>query len=156
MQIAPVCVKTAMRPPLCFSIASSSFPRRAIERLPVTFPTFKHVFEIAMEQGLILFRMLLGCFFKRQTFHYADAAFTKRVSCYEGRAGEFGERSCSLNRARKIAGIDRAELFRGECSGRSLRLLAAFWREWRVGVSAEAAFGIALRLAVTNKNDVGG
>ena len=41
------------------------FAGGAIERLPVTLPAFKHMFEIAMEEGLILLWMLFCRFFKR-------------------------------------------------------------------------------------------
>ena len=40
------------------------FPGSAVERLPVTFPTQQHMFKIAAEQSLILFRMLLSGFLK--------------------------------------------------------------------------------------------
>lgn len=72
----------------------------AIQRLTVTFPTFQYVFEVAVKKGLILFRVLLCSFFKRKTFHYADAAFTKSVRRYEGSARELCERAGCLNRPR--------------------------------------------------------
>ena len=53
--------------------------RRAIQHLPVTFPAQQHMIEIALQQRLILFRVLRSGLCKSQSFHHTYTAFTQSI-----------------------------------------------------------------------------
>src|SRR5215213_4287764 len=111
-----------------------------VEQLAVTLATGQHVLEVTAEQRRILFRMLLGRIFKRETFHHADAAFPKCICALDWQAGQVCEWSRRFHRAREVTRIDRGQRFCFESAGSCFCLFTSARRQRRGGVPAKTAF----------------
>lgn len=71
----------------------------AVAHLSVAFAAENYVLEIAPKQRRIMLGIVLGGFFKRQSFHYTDASLSKRVRSFDVQPRQASKRHCRLNRA---------------------------------------------------------
>ena len=130
--------------------------RGAVEHLSIAFAAQQNVVEVAANQRGVLFRMLCGCFFKRQAFYHADAAFAKSFRLLYVKTCQARERHSGFDRTREVRRIDCVDVFRRESLRSRFRLKATASGEWGCRVSAEASLRVALGLTVPYEKDAGG
>lgn len=121
------------------------------QEVPVAFTVGNYVVNAAIDQSVVVAWEPFLRFVKGQALQYSDIPLAKGLRGVNRKVEQFGQRLGRLDRTQKITGIDRVDAFLRKYLGCLFSLLLAEIRQWRRPVPAEAAFGIAGGLAVSDQ-----